>query len=252
MYFFKIFQDSGKENALSSNRNKSSSSKSIFLQNPSCSKSPSFLYNSLNKRRNSANKEHTNPSPDSTNQEDHAKNLVVVLEDCMKSSYRTRLSRTKHPGRNVISPNVGSNFVRKQDKHLTLDLDNLVNKKANIGGLSSSRKSKSCKNSEISVSGCSVDNSEICRLKSVSAGLVLPTDASSLKESDIPYYNEDEMVDDPIIPQVIVDIKIGDGNCNFETENSDSEVELLCEKERTAEVITLEVCFDIVFIIIIV
>lgn len=256
MSFYVIFQDSGKENALFSNRNKSSTNKSIVLQNPSCSKSPSILYNSLNKKRISTSKEHTNTSPDSTSNDDHSKELVVV-EDCMQSKLRRKSSRIKHASSNIFSSNVGSNFVRKQNKHLTLD--NLVKKKDNSGGLYSTRKSKSCK----SASECSFieDNSEICRTKS--AEFVLSTDASSLKvmehdvlqntaESigDIPYYNDDEMVDDPIIPQVIVDIKVGevispDVNCNFEMENSDSDVEVLCEKKRTAEVITLEVCFPI-------
>lgn len=258
MSFYVIFQDSGKENALFSNRNKSSTSKSIVLQNPSCSKSPSILYNSLNKKRISTSKEHTNSSSDSTSNDDHSKELVVVVEDSVQSKLRRKSSRIKHAGSNVISSNVGSNFVRKQNKHLTLD--NLVKKKDNSGGLYSTRKSKSCE----SAPECSFieDNSEICRTKS--AEFVLSTDTSSLKvmghdvlqnaaESvgDIPYYNEDEMVDDPIIPQVIVDIKVGevispDGNCNFEMENSDSDVELLCEKKRTAEVITLEVCFAII------
>lgn len=229
----------------------------MILQSPSSSKSPSILYNSLNKKRISTSKEHTNSSSDSTNHEDPAKNLVVVLEDCMKSNIRTKSSRTKHAGSNIISSNVGSNFVRKQDKHLTLD--NLLNKKDNIRGLRSTRQSKPCENTS---ECCFIeDNSEICRTKP--AEFVLSTDTSSLKMghdvlqstaesiSDIPYYNEDEMVDDPIIPQVIVDIKVGevisaDGNCNFEMENSDSDVEVLCEKERTAEVITLEVRFAII------
>lgn len=254
------FKDSGKENTLSSSKNKSpkfcSSQTSVPSKSQSCSN---------NKKRNCTSKESSNSLSGAPNNQSCGKELIVVVEDIMNSKNKTKFTNllpTKLSDCIDLS-NEDSNLLNKQVRYsVNRNKGDLLNNTVDlcIDERSVSQLNTNSENYETDC--CIIENNSMFNvstsayLKGSKSVLSNNYDASAAanvfpsteENNQILYNNENdsELIDDPTIPQVIVDLRVEDktfsidGNSHLATGNPDGDVVLLCERTPTYEVITLE------------